>query len=111
MDRGGENGKTPSPYMRGKSRLWRDCRAKKKTKRKIRRALQQQPTRTYAHISHTNKERPVAISKRDEEVGDMTHLAKEPRDDVAENDGLIGFMVVRRSGDACEVPEITLPLV
>lgn len=40
-----------------------------------------------------------------------THLAEEPGDDVAKDDGLVGFVVVGRGGDASEIPEITLPFV
>lgn len=41
----------------------------------------------------------------------MTHLPQEPSDDVAEDNRLIGLMVVGRSWDASEVPKVTLPFV
>ena len=41
----------------------------------------------------------------------MTHLAEKPGDDVAENDRLVRFVIVGRGRDACEVPEVALPLV
>ena len=42
---------------------------------------------------------------------EATHLSEKPGDDVAEDDRLIGFMIVWRCGDACEVPEVCFPLV
>ena len=41
----------------------------------------------------------------------MTYLAKEPCHDVAEHDGLVRLMVIRRCGDTGEVPKIGLPFV
>lgn len=40
-----------------------------------------------------------------------THFPKEPSDEVAEDDGLVGLAVVGRGGNAGEVPQIRLPLV
>lgn len=40
-----------------------------------------------------------------------THIAQEPSDEVAKDDGLVCLVVVGRAGDASEVPEIGLPLV
>ena len=42
---------------------------------------------------------------------DATHFAQEPGDDVAEDNGLIGLVVVGRSWDASKVPEVTLPFI
>lgn len=41
----------------------------------------------------------------------MTHLAEEPGYDVAKDDRLVRLVVVGGSGDACEVPEVALPLI
>ena len=42
---------------------------------------------------------------------EMTHLSKEPGDDIAKDDRLVRLVVVGRGGDPCEVPEISLPFV
>ena len=42
---------------------------------------------------------------------EVTHLSEEPGDNVTEDNRLVGFMIVWRGGDACEVPEVCLPLV
>jgi hypothetical protein len=41
----------------------------------------------------------------------LTHLSKEPCDNVSKDDSFIGLVVVGRRGDTSEVPEISLPLV
>ena len=43
--------------------------------------------------------------------GEKTYFAKEPGNDVTKDDSLVRLVVVGRGGDACEVPEIGLPLV
>lgn len=41
----------------------------------------------------------------------MAYLSQEPSDDVAEDDCLVGFVIVWRSGDTCEIPKVAFPLV
>lgn len=40
-----------------------------------------------------------------------THFSKEPSDNVAEDNCLIGLVIIGRGGDSSQVPKIRLPLV
>jgi len=44
-------------------------------------------------------------------MGCTTYLSQEPRDDVAEDDRLVGLVVVGRGWDASKIPKVTLPFV
>lgn len=41
----------------------------------------------------------------------MTYLSKEPRDEVAKDNGLVGLGITWRRGNATNRPQIALPLV
>src|SRR5688500_6718553 len=43
--------------------------------------------------------------------GGSSHLSEEPRDQVAEDDGLVGFVVIWWGWNAGNVPQVRLPLV
>jgi len=40
-----------------------------------------------------------------------THLAQEPGNQVAKDDGLVGLGIARRRGDASTRPQVALPLI
>ena len=46
-----------------------------------------------------------------ERWGGATYLPQEPRDDVAEDDRLVGLVVVGRSRDTSEIPKVALPFI
>lgn len=38
-------------------------------------------------------------------------ITKEPSHEITKDDGFVGFVVIRRTRDACQVPEVALPLI